>query len=181
MKREDGVTLLQLIVTILVMIILAGASISFIVGENSIIKSAQEVASGLDKEKLELGISEMIQAYTNEAGTKARGEGIDTFLKNKGYIEENKTDDGSTRIFYKVNIEEILDEDIDTGHGIEIDESEWTENGGTVPKSEYMKERYFLEVLPQSSTTARIKLLYIDRNGDEATVYEFEDVYNIDN
>lgn len=185
MKRENGITLIQMVITIVILLILAGVSISFIMGENSIVGSAQEVATGLDKERLELALSELVQNYTNEAGFKARGTGIDTYLQKNKYIEDEKTSDGSSRIFYKVDISNVLDEDIETGKGIEINEEEWTKKGEEVPKIEYMKEFYFIEVIKKSNTqtskTANIKLLYFDRYGEEHEIYKFEDVYNIDN
>ena len=42
MRKEQGITLIALVVTIVVLIILAGVSISMLTGENGIIKRAQD-------------------------------------------------------------------------------------------------------------------------------------------
>ena len=42
MKREKGITLVALVVTIVVLLILAGVSINFVFGENGLITQAQE-------------------------------------------------------------------------------------------------------------------------------------------
>ena len=42
MKRENGITLISLVVTIVVMMILAGITIDATIGDNGLIKSAEE-------------------------------------------------------------------------------------------------------------------------------------------
>lgn len=44
-KKERGITLVALVVTIVVLLILAGVSISLVVGENGIVKYAQNAKS----------------------------------------------------------------------------------------------------------------------------------------
>lgn len=57
-KEQDGITLISLVVTIIVLIILAGVSISMLVGENGIITQAQTAKTQTEqaalKEKLDL-------------------------------------------------------------------------------------------------------------------------------
>ena len=43
-KREKGITLVALVVTIVVLLILAGVSINLVVGENGLINKAKEAA-----------------------------------------------------------------------------------------------------------------------------------------
>lgn len=88
MKKNGGITLVALVVTIIILIILAGVSINILFGENGIItkaeeaKKAQNVARILEKlelEKIELGIS---NEYTAQ---------LDAYLQhiqNKGIIKE---------------------------------------------------------------------------------------------
>lgn len=42
MKRENGITLISLVVTIVVMLILAGITIDATIGDNGLITSAEE-------------------------------------------------------------------------------------------------------------------------------------------
>ena len=42
MKRENGITIIALVVTIIILLILAGVSINMLVGDNGIIKKAQQ-------------------------------------------------------------------------------------------------------------------------------------------
>ena len=55
-NKQTGITLIALVVTIIVLIILAGVSISMVVGDNGIITQAQrakeETANATEKEKL---------------------------------------------------------------------------------------------------------------------------------
>ena len=57
-KQERGITLVALVVTIVVLLILAGVSISLVIGQNGIVTKAQEGAHNYqvaaNKEKTEL-------------------------------------------------------------------------------------------------------------------------------
>ena len=70
MKSRKGITLIALIVTIIVLLILAGISISALVGENGLIaqaRKAKEVAERAEiQEKIELAVQ---SAITNGYGT----------------------------------------------------------------------------------------------------------------
>ena len=70
-NKQKGVTLIALIVTIIVLIILAGVSINMIVGENGIITQSQRAEEDYSKsevkEKVELALNEyMIEKSTEE-------------------------------------------------------------------------------------------------------------------
>lgn len=58
MKKDRGITLIALVITIIVLIILAGVSINLVLGENGILVKAkqgkEEYAQASAKEKLEL-------------------------------------------------------------------------------------------------------------------------------
>lgn len=186
MKKENGMSLIALVVTMVVLIILTGASISMLLGDRSIFQSAQTAVTGEENAGLELALSEIIQEYTADSGYKARGSGIDSYLIKNNYIESDQIlFERHNRIFYKVDLSEVLDGDIESGHGIEINEEEWRLKGEEVPEIEYMKDFYFIEFIPTndaSSTTktARLVLLYIDKYGKEHDMYKFPDEYNVD-
>ncbi len=52
MKKQNGITLVALVVTIVVLLILAGVSISLVMGQNGVVKKAQDAKTN----------------YTNAAG-----------------------------------------------------------------------------------------------------------------
>lgn len=84
-KQEKGITLIALVVTIIVLIILAGVSINLILGQNGIIGKAKESKIrheiGAIKEKMELSIAEQV--------VNATENGHDVTLKD--LQEENGT------------------------------------------------------------------------------------------
>ena len=59
MKNNKGITLIALIVTIIVLIILAGVAIAMLSGDNSILKNAQDagISTALNSAKEELGLA----------------------------------------------------------------------------------------------------------------------------
>lgn len=86
MKRQEGVTLIALAVTIIVMLILAGVSISTLTGNSGISKNAENARLqnelGSIIEKINLAISESFMNDVNVDKMKV--------LIDKGYIIENK-------------------------------------------------------------------------------------------
>ena len=70
-QRQEGITLIALVVTIIVLIILAGVSINMLVGENGLITQSQRAEEDYSKsevkEKVELALNEYaIEKSTEE-------------------------------------------------------------------------------------------------------------------
>ena len=82
MKNNKGITLVALVVTIVVLLILAGVSINLVLGDNGIVKKAQDAktksaeASENDLKGMNSLVSEMEGALAGNGG--AGGSGADT-------------------------------------------------------------------------------------------------------
>ena len=76
MKRNNGITLIALVVTIVVLLILAGVSISMLTGENGIITQAQKA-----KEQSEIG-EEKEAISVAYSGAKIKKEGTEVTAKD---------------------------------------------------------------------------------------------------
>ncbi|MFR0823251.1 MAG: prepilin-type N-terminal cleavage/methylation domain-containing protein, partial [Clostridia bacterium] len=67
-QKQKGVTLIALVITIIVLIILAGVAINALVGENGIITQAQRAKEDTDKsQKEELGGLASLEQQIDEA------------------------------------------------------------------------------------------------------------------
>ena len=86
-KENKGITLVALIITVIVLLILAGVTISLVIGENGIINKSKETAkTTFEKdvqESLELAIADLEISKT-ESGEKVEI----TDLLEKSYINE---------------------------------------------------------------------------------------------
>lgn len=89
MKRNHGITLVALVITIIILIILAGVSINIVLGEDGIIAKAKQARKIQDiariLEKLELEKAEV--AIKN--GNIVRLDTYLQYIQNKGIIEES--------------------------------------------------------------------------------------------
>lgn len=78
-KYEKGITLVALVVTIVVLLILAGVSISTVIGDNGIITKAKEAETktkeGQAKDEMSLVVVEYYVSESNET--------LEEFLKSK--------------------------------------------------------------------------------------------------
>ena len=83
-RRQNGITLIALVVTITVLIILATASINAVLGQNGIIKKAKQAKEmysnsiAKDNEEMDRLLNEMAEDDTNGGGS---GGGYDTPTK----------------------------------------------------------------------------------------------------
>ena len=67
-EKEKGITLIALVVTIVVLLILAGVSVNAIFNENGLIKKAQEAQSEMDKAKQnDLDTLDNLEKFINDA------------------------------------------------------------------------------------------------------------------
>ncbi len=85
-KNIRGITLVALVVTIIVLLILAGVAINFTIGEDGIFRKAQEGANAYQNasqnEKIELDkISNYIDNYTNENKSDEEVDEIESTLE----------------------------------------------------------------------------------------------------
>ena len=74
LKKEKGITLIALVVTIIVLIILAGVSINLVLGENGIVEKAKQAKEQTEQAKLneEVGLNEAVK-YIEDLGTQDDG------------------------------------------------------------------------------------------------------------
>lgn len=87
-KRESGITLVALVVTIIVLLILAAVSINLVIGENGIITRSKQAKM----ETQHAGISDAIalEYLDYEAGKEENITlSFEDFLKNKGFVDED--------------------------------------------------------------------------------------------
>ena len=111
--KEKGITLIALVITIIVLLILAGVSIAMLTGENGILTQANnakiEQSHGAVKEGIALAYNEYqieintasnmkvastktVQIQGKEEKTLASYSSFLDFLESKGYIKEGTTD-----------------------------------------------------------------------------------------
>ena len=133
-KKENGITLIALVITIIVLLILAGVSIAMLTGQNGILTQANnakvEQSHGAVKEGISLAYNEYqieINTASNEkiASTKTvtiKGEeekalasysSFLDFLNSKGYIKEGTTD--------VLNVEKLTGGKQALGNGVDTD------------------------------------------------------------
>ena len=91
MKSQKGITLIALVVTIVVLLILAGTSISMLKGDNGIISQAQRAKqeSDIAKEKEQNDLQTIEDRIDNVLGMDKSEFG--KIKKSGNYVEENKT------------------------------------------------------------------------------------------
>ena len=102
MKNQKGITLIALVITIIVLLILAGVSIAMLTGENGILnqatKSGDETKMAEQREQVALVINELTSSYYEEkyvkstAGLYELGEYVGSQLETKlsGYSKVKK-------------------------------------------------------------------------------------------
>ena len=102
-NKQRGITLIALIVTIIVLIILAGVSISMVVGDNGIItqaqKAKQETEIKSDEEKIRLAIN--VVQIENNGNSKIKKDDLEIALSENGtkaIVVDNE--DGTRNIIF---------------------------------------------------------------------------------
>ncbi len=109
-KQEKGITLISLVITIIILLILAGVTLSLTLGDRGIItqavnaKKAQEIAA--IKEDMQLAI---LDKELEKGGTGLTKEELEEIAGNYGELQEDgntiKTDEG-----YEIKIDEIYNQ-----------------------------------------------------------------------
>ena len=100
MKKEKGITLIALVITIIILIILAGVSINLVLGENGIVSRAKYAKTTYEEESIKEKVILLLSEYKIEDNIIT----LDEFflkLKNEGKIEEVESNgDGTHTIIF---------------------------------------------------------------------------------
>ena len=158
-KKQQGITLIALIVTIVVLLILAGVSISLIINRNEIISKAevakQETEIADEKEKINLSA---VAAQTNNEDAVIRRNDFDKELKkffNEDYTLEPDSDAEEYEVTFKksgrkytiksgITKEELNPELNDTNTTFSSSPSGWT-NGNVIVNVKTTIQEYTLQ------------------------------------
>ncbi len=108
-NKQTGITLIALVVTIIVLIILAGVSISMVVGDNGIITQAQrakeETANATEKEKIELAV--VASQLRSEDNMRINKDDLEYELQQQLDEEFELTDNKDGSFLIAINSEKI--------------------------------------------------------------------------
>ena len=79
MRINKGITLVSLVITIIVMLILAGVSLSMVTGDSSVLKNAQKTA-----------FLQEISAYKEELNSEILGQSAEYYAKNLKHLDRKE-------------------------------------------------------------------------------------------
>lgn len=163
-KNQNGITLIALIVTIVVLLILAGVSISVVLGDNGLIENAREAkrqtesksAQELnDIEKLEANVAKQSGAFNNEKG-----------------VNEPNLKTGMTPIYFELGSDDVYKEKVttqDADNWYNYKEKKWA-NAQTKDGSMWVWIPRFAYKINDDNKTFDVKFLmgttdyYLDEN-----------------
>ena len=97
MKNNKGITLVALVVTIVVLLILAGVSINLVLGDNGIVKKAQDAktksaeASENDLKGMNSLIEQMESTLNGESSDNKEDDGLGKLVNDMGTLPEDTT------------------------------------------------------------------------------------------
>ena len=102
MKNNKGITLIALVVTIIVLLILAGVSIAMLTGQNGILNRASDAGESTAvanaKEKVTLAINEAITDYYKDTYTGSEATTTTLYSASKAALDKlnNVEESGAT-------------------------------------------------------------------------------------
>lgn len=90
-KQEKGITLVALVITIIVLLILAGVSISLVIGDNGVLTKAQRAGTETDKasayDTLSLAVSSVQGIYGDDFATNNITESFGQYLTKQRLVD----------------------------------------------------------------------------------------------
>lgn len=159
-KKQRGITLVALVVTIVVLLILAGVSLNLVLGENGIVVKSREARTENDHST----VLEMLQMensnYETEYATEdITGEFIE-YLKKQKIIDENNV----------IDVKKLTGKELTTGKGTESDKY--------IIKKDVVDNSYKLEYIGEDSEDRELGTVGYEKNVEydttDLSIFEFE-------
>ena len=117
-NTNKGITLIALVITIIILLILAGVTIAMLTGENGILNQSQkatiETYHGTVKDQVILGVNQ----YHVDKNTTGFSEDVVAYLVSDGYAKQVTGQE-----YYRVNVETVA-KNIKTGKGATKDDGD---------------------------------------------------------
>lgn len=145
-RKNLGITLIALVVTIVVLLILAGISISMLTGQNGILNRATEAKEKTEKTQIDES-DKMVQM---EAMVKAAGKSIPNPSNYGENPNAQATADGAGKYFALPDGAKYITGTVDTGVVVEIKGSEFV----WVPVDDVVLDNDRVDELPTSSNSS---------------------------
>ena len=106
-KKQKGITLIALVVTIVILLILSGISLNIVLGNNGIITKAQEAKIANNHSTVYEAMQLQYDNYYTESTIRENDADFITDLKKKSILDENMD----------VNVETLVGKKLSTGNG----------------------------------------------------------------
>ena len=169
MKNKRGITLIALVITIIVLLVLSGVSLSLVLGENGVLNKAQnatiETKNAEEKEKIEMAV----------AAARAVGHGV----INKENLE-NELSKVSNNVAFNEDIEEgwkyfIYGKNYSIYKNGKVEENVETEEDNRLLPTEYQQVEYIestgtqyidTEYFSNKDTMVDLSFSYVKSNND---------------
>lgn len=110
-NERKGITLIALVVTIVVLLILAGVSINLVLGNNGIVAKAEKASVETEISQIAEKINFLNYEISIDSKINGQDESVLAYLKNNGMIDENNV----------LNTKKLLGAETRYGNGIESD------------------------------------------------------------
>lgn len=124
MTNNKGITLIALVITIIVLLILAGVSIAMLTGQNGILTRATEADEATEKAEIVERVNMELNAqYTNALSGKAFDE--------EATIKANLGDDAASKCTVTVTQGTSVTIEVDDSVGLSTDTGSVTKSGST--------------------------------------------------
>ena len=106
-RKERGVTLIALVVTIVVLLILASIGIGAITSDNGVIKQSNETKQSAERESIIEKIADLYTEKTKTGKTPSKND-LKELIKEKDFGTVNEDNSFTSKIGnYKIEFEEI--------------------------------------------------------------------------
>ena len=94
--NEKAITLIALVVTIVILLILAGVTITMTLGQNGLFTRAREGAAAYNESEVRDDLSMLITQYTWDKAAEKTDKSLGDYLKDNGATSVKANADGTT-------------------------------------------------------------------------------------
>ena len=160
LNKNTGITLIALVITIIVLLILAGVSIAMLTGENGVLTKASQASLENDLASVKEGINLAVSEYHMIKIGGGNAPDFKTWLTQKGYIDENNT----------INTGNLLNTTLSTGKG----ETTSTKDVYKLEEEiETAKVASTVEVAAATTDDKTYKVMYYNKDGESREITRF--------
>ena len=165
-SKANGITLIALVVTIVVLLILVGITITYVLGEGGILDMAKQAAIATENAQVDDALQQKVAEHLFNDVKNNTETSLISYLKDTGIIDDNNV----------INVKKLVAQELSTGKGsYETKKDIYILKEQGIASSTRLASTKVVKIADENTSAKTYNVVYYDKNGVSRIINNIRD------